>query len=265
MKTIINCWCQNAYDPRENGLCSPGLGDMIMGSICLYQLCKKHNYNYIIDNHLHPISKCLKNNKTEYSDYLDTIKDNIPFFNHFTGVEDFIVNSKNDIVVLYTNEFFSEEITDDAKNFIKNILEPNDNIKNEINKLVNDLPLDYSIIHMRLGDEIFFSDKIPDKIYYDNCEKYIDMVNSIINQNSIILSDSYYFKKYANEKLSIPYIDLKGGHIGCHNDEELIKNAFIEFYIATKSKKITSHTIYGWKSGFVTMAARCYNIPIDYI
>ena len=80
MKTIIQVWthkCTNHIQDNINGFW--GLGDMIRGTIKLYQLCKKYNYNYIVDIRLHSISNFLNQMENPYSQLILDNADNIEF------------------------------------------------------------------------------------------------------------------------------------------------------------------------------------------
>jgi hypothetical protein len=260
MKTVINAWSREAIDIRTGEKASPGLGDLIMGSLCLLNFCRKNNYNYIVDTHLHPISPFLKNTRTEYSDYIDSMKDEIKFFNHFYGIEEYIQNSKDEIIVLHTNEFYRENVPDDYKEFIQHVMEPTDDIVNDINETMKLLPENFSVLHFRLGDRILIDHYVDKDLPF-----YLEMARKHQEENMIIMSDFHNFKKIVNQHLGMAFIDTLCAHYGVHNDYDILRATIVEFYILTKSTKIVSHSVYTWNSGFVTMASKCYNIPIKYI
>jgi hypothetical protein len=52
------------------------------------------------------------------------------------------------------------------------------------------------------------------------------------------------------------------GHIGRDNDDKLIKNTLLEFFIMTNAKKIKTFSNYSWISGFVMWLSYIYNIPL---
>ena len=81
MKTIIQVFTQKIVKDRNFKDTSGywGLGDLIRGTIHLYQLSKKLNFKLIVDYQLHPISNFLKECNHEYSELIKSNKDNILF------------------------------------------------------------------------------------------------------------------------------------------------------------------------------------------
>jgi hypothetical protein len=59
--------------------------------------------------------------------------------------------------------------------------------------------------------------------------------------------------------------DIDIGHIGKDNDDKLIKNTLLEFFIMTNANKIKTYSNYTWISGFVLWASYIYNIPLTQI
>lgn len=271
-KTIINCWVQrgNGYHINTPG---PGLGDLIRGTLYLYQLCKKNKYNYIVDTHKHPVSLYLKYSKSRYSDLLDTIPDNeILFFNHNKNdprnfnnlnVEQYITNSNNNLIILNTNNFLiNDKLTDDEIIFIKKLLEPTDELNNEINDYLKNIPVNYNILHFRIGDDDIIYNIHNKNKYYN----YLTIINDKYEENDLFVCDSNIFKNFVKEHHHIKNLMLDGCHIGFHTDKIKIKNTLIEFYIITKCNKIKSHNTYGsGSSGFVKLISLCYDISLSII
>jgi len=190
-KVVINCWNQKGAHP--------GLGDIIMGTLCIYQICKKYGYTYVVDTHLHPISKLLKHNRTEYSDWIDEIggEDKVNWIGHNRGLEYHIVNSQDEIYLVHSNEFYEMPLSDEEKQFILSILEPNDELKELIDVFKNQLPENYNIMHFRMGDDIMIHNNINrDLNYYEKLA-----VKNFCLGTDVIFSDAYIFKKILHETL----------------------------------------------------------------
>jgi hypothetical protein len=128
MKTLIHVWTNEAYNIKMNKNDTGsywGLGDLLRGTIKLYQIAKKHSYNYIVDIQLHPISNFLKSENHEYSDLILENKDKIFFIE---DSESYITESKDNVVFLVSRDGYKnmEPITQDCKDFMKNFLTPNE-------------------------------------------------------------------------------------------------------------------------------------------
>ena len=148
MKTVILAWTQNCCNLKRNGYENYwGLGDIIRGTIKLYQLSKKYNFELIVNTNLHPISLFLKKRLSIHDELILNNKNNI---NIIGNVENHINNSNDNIIYFFTTDWCDENnIDNECKNFIKNIFTPND----EMDKMLNDNNLNfYDIIHLRLGD-----------------------------------------------------------------------------------------------------------------
>ena len=155
-KVVIICSTQK----HINYKLSKGLGDMIRGYINMYQLSQKYNFKLIIDISLHPISKYLITNPHEYTNLIENNKNNIIFNKN---PEKYILENKDNIIFFNTNSQTNrrkipENISDDCRKYIKDILTPNDEMQQYISEYLSLIKnSNYNILHYRLGDE--FNDK----------------------------------------------------------------------------------------------------------
>lgn len=260
-KTVILTWTQVCcnYDKKIHYW---GLGDLIRGTIKMHQLSKKNNFNLIVNINLHPISLFLKKQEVEHN---NIITDNINkiLFVLPGKVEKFINDSKDNIIYFLTNDFCDEQnINDDCKLFIKNILTPNDLMTD---MLVKHEVTDYDIIHLRLGDSNIGCEHMS----YGDIQKYKNIIvsNIDINKKCILVCDSIYFKNILkNENFccdkNIQMFDFEVGHIGYEQNIEKIKNSMFEFFIISKAKTIKTYSVYSWTSGFVHWISKIYDIPL---
>jgi hypothetical protein len=228
-----------------------GLGDIIRGMIATYLIAKKMNCNYIIDIQLHPISKFLKKNDHPYSQLIYDNRDNI----YYQGnPEEYIRNNNSDVIFFNTNIGTDYLLTDDCKEFIKNILTPNEELSQYILSNTNNIPYNsYNILHYRLGDN-YIIDNNTINIFIDNFTKNKE-------DNDILMSDSNNFKKIIKQKSNIYMFDFDIGHIGIHDDIK-IKNTLCEFFIVTKARKIKTYSVYYWVSGFMLYVSKLYDIKL---
>lgn len=259
MKTIIQVWvhkCNCKYHIQNDTDAFWGLGDMIKGTIKLYQLCKRYNYNYIVDIRLHSICNFLNQMENPYEKLILDNRDNIEFI--YPGeVEDYINKENNEIIFFFTNDSCEENIDEDTKEFMRKILSPNISFSSYLNSKINEIPYEsYNIIHFRFGDDEIVR---GNNINYDNC------LNIFLNNrkdNDILISDSIKFKNEVKKLINIFTFDINPIHIGYSKDIESLKDTLIDFYIMINSKEIKTFSVYDWISGFTFWISRIYDIPL---
>jgi len=269
MKTIIFAWSHHfniekdhleKYNYLKETSFFFGLGDLIRASIKLYFLSKKMNFDLIIDTQLHPIAYFLKDVKHQYSHLVLKNKNNIDYV-CYGAVEDYI-NSKpnNSISFLFTNDFFEQEITEDIKKFIKNILQPTDDFQKYIdNKLQKIKYKPFQILHYRLNDDEFLNKKKTSNKY----KELFDQLISIKEENDVLISDTKSFKDYVFlNKGNIMMFDINICHLGLSSDKDAIRDTLFEFFLITYSSKIKTYCKIHQISGFVKWISKIYDIPV---
>lgn len=249
MKTVIQVWKQKCISHTNEVMW--GFGDMIRGTIFLYQLSKKLNFNLIVDIKLHPISEYLVIKENKYHDLVLQNKDNILFI---TDSIKYINNNKNDIIMFFTSQHCKlNEIDVDCRNFIKDILTPNDKLLLKLTSIRNTLPTNYNILHYRLGDNEMVNNNTN-----QNDINYIEHLKRNWEVNDLFISDSESFKNKLRNS-GILMIDTKIAHIGWH---DMLEDTLIEFFLITTSNKIKTYSFHGWTSGFVSWIHTIYEIPL---
>lgn len=260
MKTFILCWtqspCNLSVDNTNNFF---GLGDILRGTMSMLQLSKKYNFHFFVDIQLHPISKYLRVIRSPYSEYVLQNANKIPFI-YPHEIEHFIQNSQNDVCCLLTNSHLIGEITQECKDFIKNILVPNDDFAKYINdlKVAKNTPSSYNILHFRLGDSLLIRNESG--VDFQN---YINIMNQHKEPNDILMSDSTGFKEHimrGNYGIFLFHIHI--AHLGYGNHTNDIRDTLFEFFVVTKASKIKTFSNYGHISGFVDIAHCVYDIPL---
>jgi hypothetical protein len=257
MKTIIQVWTHNVtnYKPTQYHA-RWGLGDIVRGTIALYQLCKKHNYKFICDIQLHPISSHLQTHVHEHKEFVLHNKDNICFFAN-NALEKHIVTSKEDVVLLMTNAYIKGPITEDCINFVKLVLQPKDHLQQYINKTLEELPFyPYSIMHYRVagisGDQIQTHGK-------KDINRLLNHIKKNKEECDILMTDCIQLKSSA--KTEIISLNTKIAHLGFHVKDDYIKDTLLDFFIMSKASKIKYHPSNG-PSGFIRIINQIYGVPL---
>jgi hypothetical protein len=260
MKPVILTWthsvCNVKYDKVNNFW---GLGDIIRGAIKLYQLSKKMNFELIVDISQHPLSKYLIVKEHNYSEFVKQVKDKIEFV-FPRNVENYILEKNKDkdtnIIFFHTNDTCDENIDEECKKFIKDILTPKKEFLEELDEFIKKIPYkNYNILHFRLGDFLMISNSEID------LSKYLNILQKYNFENNVLISDNQTFKKIASEKFGIFSFDTNIQHIGYpqHND---LKDTLLEFYCMLGTECIKTYSIYGWLSGFVNSVKLIYDVKI---
>lgn len=238
-KTIIQVWTHKCIN--QSGCW--GIGDMIRGTIFLFEYCKKNNYHFILDIQLHSVSNYLKYEPHQYSDVISKNKDNILF----VTPETISHYAQNEVNYFFTNSFY-DVISQDAKDFMRNALTPNDSFNDTLSKyLIQD---EYSVLHYRLGDN-----------YNGNIVNYLFHLNQHINTNAkqVFITDCKQLKELVKHNTSLLIIDIDPGHIG---ENINVQNDLIEYFILIHSKNIKTYSNYSWISGFVYSVNQVFDIEL---
>jgi hypothetical protein len=261
MKTIILVWTtkfNNLTIDNVNGFF--GLGDIVRGTMSMFQLSKKYNFRLIVDIQLHPISAFLKFNSNEYTELIKNNKNNIPFF-FPEEIENFVRNDPREVNFLFTNNHLIEEVSQECKNFIKNILLPKDEFAKHIHTFFKseNINLSYNILHFRLGDSLLVRNE-----HSCNFQTFIDKMNEYKEEQDILMSDSEQFKQYVKSiNYNIKLLNTKTAHLGYEKHSGNIRDTLLEFFIITKAQYIKTFSIYRHLSGFVNIAHQVYDVPIE--
>ena len=257
MKTIIHVFTQKIKNNKDYwGYW--GLGDLIRGTIHLHQLSKKMNFKLIVDYQLHPISQFLKENKHEYSDFIKQKENDII---NVGCSKDYILNNNENVLYFLTNDFYVDEIQEDTKEFIKNLLEPNEKFKNELINIKNNLKSDFNILHFRLGNVEKNQIKLINKLNVINPQLFVELLSNV-KFNNLLITDSNNFKEKIKNLNNINTLNTNITHLGYSNN---VKDTLLEFFIMQYASKIYTYSIFCHNegiSGFVYYMNKIYSIPI---
>jgi hypothetical protein len=245
----------NYLQKCETGIMPPGLIDFLRGTINLFNLSKKYNYKFYINRCIHPVFKYFKESKYYINDDdPNNIKNTIEFLCQTNAsyvnyvLEKLFQNGYNIYTIsncFIDNEKETDQIGDECREFLKEILSPGDVLKNQLNTAYKKLNISeentYYCIHIRFGDS-FLHDNNFDVAILHKVEMFI---KNIIQENIclpvILITDSSIM---GNElKKMIPelyYWNNNKIHLGSliNYNEEAIVDTLIDILILSKSKRI---------------------------
>ena len=262
----------NVYQLNYKNNFATGFGDFLNGCFFLLQICRKFNLIFDIDISNHPISKYFINNKPmqmiNYNNILFyNLNENIRS-NKFLCYNNFINNLNNikgENYYLFCNFDPIYNVQESGRNIIKNKLIPTLEIDERISNILSIFNLyinQFEIIHIRTGDKYLLNNKVlteEDEIKY----KEFLLKNTQNSINYIIISDNINLKNTLKKYNNYFILDCEIGHCGeniIHSDETL-KNTVVDFFLMSKSKKITSISLKSrGGTGFSRLAAELFNI-----
>lgn len=246
----------------------PGFGDFLRGTIALYQRAKSYGYTLYLANE-HPVFSYLQPSPYVIKDdsdrevlelippmTYDSIK--VALSDKFQGGDSFSV---------MTNSFYEEDISEDCKEYFKNIFIPSVAIEEKIEDIfrsVYNIPIDqeYVVIHLRFGDKFIHKNEYDQGVF----DEYYNKMNGFIEENKnvvyILLSDSDRISTIIQHNIPrLRYWKNEKIHLGDlqqtpTNSEGVVMDTMTDFFILSKAKKIISNG-----SGFSTYVSRLFDIP----
>lgn len=237
----------------------PGFADFVIGSMSLFCFNEQSLY---VDYSNHPINNFLVN---EYNVLPDAIFDECDIKEFFDQPRETIysaISEALDIPMCIATNTRGYVVSEAVREFAVKSFKPNSVLQVEIDKTLKELKLkDFEVIHIRLGDGNMFH-QVNDihKEFLEN-----NVRGSISEKDVLVISDNEYIKSYLREKIpTIKVLNNKPIHLGdlINATTEDIKYTLLDFYLMSKSKKITCYSIYGG-SGFSEVCSNIYNIPYN--
>ena len=273
-KTVIMVWSKTDSGMHPNGCIKTyGLGDILRGTIFLYQMSVKFGFNFIVDIRPHPISQHLIVNKHSLMEYVDANMNNIKIINCDEPADKFhyIYNASlhiSDPLLICTNMFCNENLSSDCKHFMKQLLTPNKNFSEYLNEKTRSysiLSSPYSIIHFRLGDSEFLTKNQTDG---STLNETVNILKKYAESTDILMTDSFRFKQYlVDNKIDVAMFNTRPLHVGefltvFTEVGDSFKETLYEFFTLSTASKIKTHSVYGWISGFVKFSSLIYDVPL---
>jgi hypothetical protein len=264
----------NTLKKHYKNNCGMGIGDFLRGSFVLLHLCKNKNVEFDLDYSQHPISKyltkkSLDENNVNYDDveYIHSYIDNDYLWNY-------IVSKNTEIVHLYTNNFVTQNITDEERCIIRDKFIPDNILQIEIENNLKELQLKkntYSILHIRLGDKYLLNEN--ERISDHNFNNLCDIIRNRINTNKpiLLLADNTHIKERLSHIFPNFAFTIKNiVHLTHSVDNDALLNTLVDFFLVAYSNNVVSLTPYDHQSGFTQYCCEMNNIPyccfkIDYM
>jgi hypothetical protein len=292
IQTISNVY-QESY--TEN-IKPTGFGDFIRGCYFLLQFCSKYKFQpKIIINHpiavflekfykvfflnqivnkplLRLIPMFTENNwKDSKFDTANYIVDTVTINKTIGEYVNYLCTLKviNNSIFSYNIMFPYDEICEDHKKYVRDLLQPTEEIQLYLDSTLETLEVYkncYSVIHIRSGDKYLNDDtKIFDTAYF---KKLVYEVNILISFNPdinyLLIADNNEIKLLLMERFPCLKAIFKSiTHIGEGTvlEREKVKNTMLDFYLMANANSINSYTCYAHGSGFSYWCATTYNIP----
>ena len=263
-KTFISTWVQNS-EPYI------GLGDIIRGTLLLYQLSKQLQFKLIVDISQHPVSKFLKYDSNHpHKKLLEEAQYNIPYIGlQHSEVLNFLRTqfTNRDVIWGLTNattpNFWDtvSYIEKDEEQFLQKIFVPTPQLEKQIQTYLNRIPKSFVALHYRIGDHDIIN-KATNSV---NEEKAVQHVQKQLKPNTVFFSDSQILKNVVRKHFKdVIVFDHEIGHIGVETNDQKICNTLIEFFILSKAQHIHTINHYDWISNFTNIIHKIYHIPLTF-
>ena len=258
MKTIVCVWTAKYHPNFSPEVIGPGLGDLLRGTISLYEYCRKKKYTFYVDIQLHPLSSLLNIPLSPFSNHVKFNEDQIKFYyNPYNEID----NSCEDVIMVATNISPEEPLGEEVKEYMKVLLTPQYWVSELLASRIRDLGLiSYNIFHLRCGDNEFINRNnwwqrfVARKLFNKNFEEF-----------DLLITDSEMLKKELRSKFKAKIFTDTSAHIGHAFDSTKILDTLLDFYAICNAKKIKSYTRYTHLSGFVYFPSIIYDIPMTTI
>lgn len=273
-KTVIMIWLKTDSGTHPNGsIKTYGLGDLLRGTIYLHQLSVQLGFNLVVDLSMHPISKHLLVKDHDHAQYINENMNKLHIVNaHEPRKFNVIYNASldpNEPLLICTNMFCREPLSDSCKHFMKTLLTPNEAFTNYMiqQNTAYNLSAPYSIMHIRLGDDEFFENK---PVNVNDINDAITIIKRYTRPDDILLSNSHRFKQRVKSLhgTTIPMFKTRPLHLGelstmFHNNvADSFKETLYEFFVLGHASTIKTYSVYDWVSGFVKFAGLIYDVPV---
>ena len=275
LKKIVNVYQFHYTNGKANGL-----GDFLRGCLCLLQISTILGLEFDVDFENHPISKFLMEKKEKYNikyneigwyqdnNFIEiTSESNKIFFKGAIGFLNNINMYDKNIYTMFNSFPMNVKISREHKNIMREKLEPNDMMKNNIVLRLAKLNLtvkQYTVLHIRCGDEYLNSQgSIINQGYLNNI---YSLINNIIDNNLkiLLISDNNALKILLKSKYPNLIVQLKKiTHLGCDNNssDSDIMYTMLDFYMIRSASKIIAITRYPQGAGFSKWCSVIYDVP----
>lgn len=245
----------------------PGFADFLRGTLALYQLAKKNNYELKLDVNSHPIFNAL-NVPEEYISRLSSadstieILPPIAYHDMHNNMQSYLTG---DDIRFLTNAFYDENSLTDEYMYLQKVLQPTVELENHIKTIQSKATINFSqpyvIVHVRIGDK-FLVDKqdIPEGIL-QAVRFHIQSIKQETNDPLLLIADSYKLKEAVKDLCEITMdAPIHTGSLDTELMQERVFTTLGEFFIMAKARSI--YCINFWDgSGYSRICSKIYSIP----
>jgi hypothetical protein len=240
---------------------NPGFGDHLRGLVSILQIKKKMGFDLIVNMKGHSFETFFLYETPEFIQpkYLYSY-----VLNHESNCHlqlcHFINESfkKCDVISIKTNQYPKEnEIDDDIKDYIKNLLSIRPEVLSYLENKFLDIPKNYNLFHFRTGDENFNHD-----VLHESC---VSLFASKKKENSVVISDSLSLKtkiKSLYEKEDVYTFLDKPFHTNANANHDTMLDTFADFYLVKNASSVNCYSCYNWISNFIHWTAIVYDVPL---
>jgi len=246
----------------------PGFGDNLRGLISMIEMLssikrkldfyvdfsKSHIYNFV----KHRIPEHLQNANHDYVVFVDSI--------HNKDQCRYIIENTRANILRINHNFFPEGIesetiptgiSEETKNYIKNILTFSPEFEEIFSSYLNKLPEYYKVYHFRYGDSIFSNDiyAVDDRTF----NLFVDLYNN--QEDTLVISDSLNMKKILSENFDKHIYTFLNKPTHTNNSDNAI-DIFIDLFLISRSKGVYCYSSYVWVSGFINWISAIYSVPV---
>lgn len=274
-KTVIMLWSKTDSGTHPNGsIKTYGLGDLLRGTIYLHQMSVRYGFNLVVDLSMHPISKHLIVNEHAHAQYVNANMHKTHIVHAYETTKFAVIYKASlripEPLLICTNMFCNEPLSEECKQFMKTLLTPNEAFANYMMQQhasydVSAAP--YSIVHVRLGDDEFFENK---PVNTSNANDAVAVLKQHAGPGDILLSNSHRFKERVKSlhEITIAMFNTRPLHLGelltvfRDNVADSFKETLYEFFVLGHATAIKTYSVYDWVSGFVKFAGLIYDVPV---
>ena len=282
----------------------PGLADFLKGTIYLYQQSQRgpnpnqKAYDLVVDFSHHPMGTFVVPSSTfpnteMYQERMTRLTNRTDvhveecFNQHRPAIRAIVqqFQQPQPQTTIYAvchepyDQFDSYEpttLSPDDQDFMKSVLTFHPELVETADNIQEELGLDHNnqgfcTLHLRMGDQ----QSAQENTYAAQLAHVEDYLQRVIlpqwgSDRILVMSDSYYTKKYLSAKYNLICTSFTPVHMGeaaafVTRGEmappTAIGHTLTEFILLSRSKTVYVYSVYGWISGFSKVCAHIYGIP----
>lgn len=252
-----------------------GLGDLIRGICATHMICAQNGYELLVDMSQHPIGELIEPMEGLEPHKEEIHKRSLGLFFECASTLGELEHTMREAFAT-TNTFYfntngplmrGQEFPEATKQFVRNLLRPKPEMQAYLEaRMGNSDP--YTVLHMRLGDGAGLTKGNSLCGLIEGFRTIRPEVGEIFQRNystgDVFLSDSKVFKAFIRSIVpDVRMFDTTPTHVGTSGGGQELIETFFEFLVATRAAKIKTYSVYEWVSGFVSIANKVFDVPLE--